>query len=352
MTKRTATSASTTDGFSDRFGLSGEGGSGPTANAPSAGRAGAVTKPRQKGDGPLDLLNDLFRRSAAYAETEAYLETIRFISEFRSQGPYNAYLLLRQNPSVSFTASAYQWEKKYGARLKPGARPLVILVPFGPVGFVYDIQEVDGNFPKDVLDPFPMTGALRGPVWANTLRNAEAHGVGVRFVPASQQHAGRVSKLAHTQAVPSALLLPEPQNLFGDAPARSSPATVTVQLLVELNDRLEPGQRYLTLVHELAHVACGHLGRTYRADGRAHPWPDRQCQPREAAELEAESVAYLVGRRAGVEARSEAYLAHYVEALNRGGHAQQFSFEVVLSAANRLESWGLRPPRKAKSGAS
>jgi hypothetical protein len=65
--------------------------------------------------------------------------------------------------------------------------------------------------------------------------------------------------------------------------------------------------RYGTLVHELAHLYCGHLGTP---NGRW--WPDRKNLSHAVRELEAESVSYLVCARLGIDTASDEYLAAYV----------------------------------------
>lgn len=298
-------------------------------------------------DDPRDLLSDLFKRSEAYSRTEAYLETIKFVTRFKSQGPYNAYLLARQNPRVSFATSAREWERDYGARLKLDARPLIILVPFGPVAFVYDIEDVVGSkLPKGVLNPFPASGIVAPETWENIVRNAEAFNIAITLVPGSGQAAGKAIRLPQPVVLKSALDTETQQNLFGSSHLPVGPSSVTARYIVELNDRHKREQSYITLLHELAHITCGHLGRTFRPDGRPHPWRDRQNLPHEVVELEAESVAYIVGRRTGVESRPEIYLAPYMEAVQSGPHLDRFSFNAVLSAATRLETWGRKPPRK------
>jgi hypothetical protein len=48
-------------------------------------------------------------------------------------------------------ASAYDWRERFGRKPKEGARPLLILWPFGPVALVYDLMDTEGrDLPKDV----------------------------------------------------------------------------------------------------------------------------------------------------------------------------------------------------------
>ncbi|MBK7442542.1 MAG: hypothetical protein IPI65_13570 [Bacteroidetes bacterium] len=45
---------------------------------------------------------------------------------------------------MEIVLSAEKW-KKYRRTIKKNARPLLILMPFGPVEFVYDITDTEGD---------------------------------------------------------------------------------------------------------------------------------------------------------------------------------------------------------------
>jgi hypothetical protein len=78
------------------------------------------------------------------------------------------------------------------------------------------------------------------------------------------------------------------------------------RLRINLNH--DPNVQFATLAHELGHVFLGHLGAdTY------HGIPGIESITRQQAELEAESLSYLVCRRWGVQSRADAYLADYAQ---------------------------------------
>jgi hypothetical protein len=101
-------------------------------------------------------------------------------------------------------------------------------------------------------------------------------------------------------------------------------------------DRLETSQRFVTIAHELAHIFCGHLGscpsRNAR-NGDESGWPDRQKFGKHEKEIEAEAAAFLIASRAGLIARSAAYLAAYV----RHADMKQINMDLVVRAAARIE---------------
>jgi hypothetical protein len=96
------------------------------------------------------------------------------------------------------------------------------------------------------------------------------------------------------------------------------------------------------LCHELGHIFLGHVGAD--ADGW---WPYRVNLPYAVTELEAEAVAHIVCRRAGVVTHGAEYLSSFAE---DGGDLDCVSLDLVSRAASRIESMGQRllPPRRAR----
>ena len=66
---------------------------------------------------------------------------LRFVVRMRRFSPFNAMLLHRQKPGLSFATTARDWLARWKRAVKEDARPLVVLMPFGPVGFVYDMLD-------------------------------------------------------------------------------------------------------------------------------------------------------------------------------------------------------------------
>ncbi|MBE0466965.1 MAG: ImmA/IrrE family metallo-endopeptidase [Candidatus Desulforudis sp.] len=100
-------------------------------------------------------------------------------------------------------------------------------------------------------------------------------------------------------------------------------------------------ERYSTLAHELGHIFCGHLG----VDGQAW-WNDHTSVPYDAAEIEAESIAYLVCRRQGLIAMSERYLS--ADQAPKDLEMPFFSLNAVFQATDYYERMGHSPWKKPK----
>lgn len=268
----------------------------------------------------LDTLDELFQRSREYRGSRQYLETLHFIRKFTQYSPYNSFLIRMQRPDATFVATASKWRREHRRAVLPEARPLVVLVPFGPVHFVYDLADTvgdDSRIPQQALHPFMVRGYLDPRVWDNTLAHADQQGIRVEFKPMEPGMAGFVRRTERRE-----------QGRF----------------VVTLNANQSLEERYATLIHELAHVLCGHLGRLADEKG----WDDRAHEPVVHREIEAESILYLVTERQGVYPRSEEYLADYV--MQFGDMVPPISFTTVLTVAGDLERWGQHPPKGAGKG--
>lgn len=99
---------------------------------------------------------------------------------------------------------------------------------------------------------------------------------------------------------------------------------------IRLNKHHDRNVQFMTLVHELGHLYLGHLGPDKYLSIDQRPKIDHR-----QAELEAESLAYLVCKRRGVESKSESYLADYA---TRNVTVGSFDFYLLTKAAGQVET--------------
>ena len=249
----------------------------------------------------LKALDELFLRSARYHNSQEYLDLLRFINRFPKLSPFNAFLIHAQNSGVEVVLSAKQWAK-YGRTIKYHARPLVILIPFGPVSFVYDIEDTKGdNVPDYLLHPFKTTGNLNPLIYHHTVVNCEKENIALIEYDMDKGSAGYAQK------------------------ARTS-------FSITLNRAYGLQEKYSTIVHELAHIFCGHLGWEEK-----RWWKNRSDIDHDAAEIEAESISYLVCKRLGLKTTSEAYLSNYV---SNNQNMPVVSLDTILTVSGYIEQMG------------
>src|SRR3954452_24027255 len=82
-------------------------------------------------------LDELISRALAYRTGPELRALFDFMRRFRHIAPYNAMLLHVQNPGIGYALQPHFWARDYHRRVRPGARPYVILQPFGPVAFAF-----------------------------------------------------------------------------------------------------------------------------------------------------------------------------------------------------------------------
>jgi hypothetical protein len=253
-------------------------------------------------DSARTALDELFTLARKYNSSHAYLELMRFVGRFRFYSSFNAVLIYTQMPGAHFVCTALRWRRDYHRAIKIGARPIVILQPMGPILFVFDVSDTAPlpnarPLPLRVESPFQVrSGKISGQL-ALTIENAKRDGVRVSERADGSQRAGSIQEAAAGQHLEFAIA------------KKPLPKSTQVPLWFELilNSALSAEARFGTLVHELAHLYCGHLGTP---NGRW--WPDRQDLSHAVREFEAESVSYLVCIRLGLETASDEYLAGYV----------------------------------------
>jgi hypothetical protein len=281
-------------------------------------------------DAPLRSLDELFAAAQTYGSSKEYQEFLDFVTRFRWYSPYNAMLVHVQKPGAQFVLTGSKWLSRHGRRIKPGAQPLVMLQPMGPVMFVFDVSDTEGEvLPELVEEPFSVTEGAVGQSLDLLIANCTRDGIRVTLTPQGSQSAGSISVRR----------LPESPRVGTDGPSNGAPVPIRYELV--LNQNHSPETRFATLAHELAHLYCGHIGTLNPAW-----WPDRRGLSTEVMEFEAESVAYVVCGRQGLKTPAERYLHTYLE---REDAIPAISLDRVLKVAGLLEGMATNEMKPRKS---
>ena len=274
-------------------------------------------------------LDELFQCARQYTNSEEFHTLIDFIGHFRLYSPFNALLAHIQMPGASYVAPAYRWARDYKRRISPGARPIVLLQPGGPVMFVFDVSNTEPlpdaePLPRSVTDPYEVRAGQVGNQLGWTMENSKRDGIRVVERDAGSQSAGRIG-VAEPGATVRFQVRQRPKPEFCD---------IKVRYELLLNAKHSSEEKYATLAHELAHLYCGHLG-TPNDDW----WPDRRGLSETVREFEAESVAFLVCSRLGIENPATEYLSQYV---NSHTSTPAISLNCVLKSARAHRADGAK----------
>lgn len=280
-------------------------------------------------------LDDLFSMAHRYRSGREYHDLVRFVAQFRFYSPFNAMLVHMQMPGATYVAPPYRWYRDYRRTIKAGARPLVILQPMGPVMLVFDVSDTEPlegapSLPSEVERPFEVRHGSIGGELDRTVENAKRDGVGVSEQVAGPQSAGEIRSASRGHY------------LRFQVKCRPDPEYAWLELRYEvlLNANHSAEAKYATLVHELGHLYCGHLGTP-----NAKWWPDRRGLDPDVCEFEAESICYLVCTRLGIDNPSYQYLAPYT---GQNADVPPISLDCVMRTAGLIEQMGRVPLKLRK----
>lgn len=278
------------------------------------------------------LLDNLFEEVRSFRYGKDVKALFEYCRRMQHLSAYNAALVYTQQPGTQLVLSAKQWEKERRL-VKPNSRPLIILLPFGPVGFVYDISDTEPIHGKDsdsereylinryINHPFA-SEHNESFVYGNKIKileyNMPFFGIKYEMMRAGSGLGAKIE--AFNNAV---IDVPIEKKNNGQQEAIIK---YDSRFWVSVNDKAEKAEELANLTHELGHLFCHHL---YVNDSW---WKFRKLSEN-SREFEAESVAWLVCSRLGIDSRSAEYLYGYKD----DELIPPISFENIFTAVNTIE---------------
>ena len=275
-------------------------------------------------------ISDLFKDVLEYRDSERFKELLHFCVKLNTLGSYNAMLVKMQCPGAKYVLSRQKWAE-YNRKLIPDARPLMILAPFGPVSFVFDISQTESMSDKPIVkedyfeelsDPFRAKGHVDKFEYGELLYNLKFCGVEHNLVHHFSNEVAAVIKVAHSEPMRKIVKW-----------NREIPIRFYLDYLMTINESLSLESVFVAICHELGHLFCQHLEPPQK---KGDPlWKVRQLSEQEK-EFEAETVAWLVTRRHGImDSKSIEYLAGYVD---KDGKIPPVDVSLIMSAVDRIEA--------------
>lgn len=261
-------------------------------------------------------LDKLFAEVGTYSKSDEVKKLYEFIKKFPYIAPYNAMLVHIQKPGSIFVASASDWNLIYKRVVKSNARPLVILRPFGPVSFVFEYEDTEGDpLPENIVNSYKVNGEIDENIYCKLIKNMLFDGIRYNEANYGTSFAGKV-------------VINNGIEYYYKRNDKLIEFKTLYEIVANNNHTMET--KFATILHELGHVYCGHLGTPSNK-----MWSDRSRLSKNESEFEAESVCWLVCERNGVVNPSAIYLSHY---LNNNQMIPNISVDAVLKATGFIES--------------
>ncbi len=272
-------------------------------------------------------IDELFSAVQDYATSDRFSELLHFTAHFKKYAPYNAMLIHIQNPGARFVLPARNW-LKYNRVVINDRRPMVILWPFSPVYYVYDIGDTmvmpgkQDGFEQELAKPYDgdPDKNVDGETFRRLIDNLKYWGIVYGEMRTGEDYSG---KLEVGRAN-------DPDIIFGikdRCPKQWRPA-----YSIRVSAGSSVSVKFAAILHELGHLFCNHLPNSYNPKKNSG---DIRHLSHAAMEFEAETVSWLVCRRLGVDNPSYKYLAHYFNT-NRA-IPNEVSVDEILKATRLAE---------------
>lgn len=273
-------------------------------------------------------LDALWRNVKEYRQSKNFKAVMDACVRFRHLAPYNAMLVETQRPGAKYVLSEKEWRRKYDRGIKPNARPVIVLVPFGPVDFLFEINDTyplksnlfwktDEDILRELAAPFKTKHNVSEQQLQHLMEQLCFHGIAIESFIAGAGFAAKIELLktnSHVIRIP-----------YG----KDSSIVWQAEYLLSVNSKAERGETFASICHELGHLYCQHL----LYPRRWKPWEVRDL-PHAAKEFEAESVSWLICELLGIGNPSEQYLSDYLD--NNNEIPADVSIEHILSATKDI----------------
>lgn len=273
-------------------------------------------------------LDVLFQNVKSFRSTVYFKDLLKVCKQFKHLAPYNAMLVYMQRPGAQYVLNENDWKYKFDRGIKNNARPIIILIPFGPVDYMFEISDtypLTDNAPdtekilKELSEPFRTSDNVNNNIIAQMTRCCAFNGIFVKPFEAGDSFAGQIQHSgSDKEDITIHFGIKDKDKLLWKS-----------SFLLNYNSKSKSGEQLATIAHELGHLFCYHLS----APQGWKQWKVRNLS-HEAEEFEAESVSWLVCDRLEIETPSDSYLHDYLD--NNGEIPFEVSIERIFSAFNEV----------------
>lgn len=251
-------------------------------------------------DKDLSSIDRLYRDVKIYSNSSEFKKKLNFYCKFPYLGVYNSALVEQQRPGARLVLTTKKWKELYNRKIKSNARPVIILMPFYPVDFLFDIADtkpIDSKLKTDDDVIEHIINQYRAEskndidyYYNNMMKNLPRQGVFYdRYTTGSELQA----EIRICTSEKLKIQIDKDNEVIHHS-----------YFSVNVSNRASRAEELASLFHELAHLYCQHIPCSW--------WKGR-FYTKETKEFEAETVSYLVCQRLGIKTNSVEYLSYYVK---------------------------------------
>ena len=268
----------------------------------------------------------LYQTVSSYSKSKEFKSLLQFCAGQKHLSPYNAMLVQMQRPDALYVLGADDWKHKYNRLIKSDARPLIILVPFGPVDFVFDVKDTEplkNMFPDDIKELLKVIKKTYSEKQLNIeekqqnlINNLSLHGISFG------------QSLLGGDELGAQIELSRQKKNINVALNKKSKIRWDSYFLLSVNGQQDMHTRFAALCQELSHLFCHHIpGYGW--------WESRSNELNlDSMNFEARCVTWLVCERQGITNPTKELLTTYLQHHKK---IPNVSLDFILQAANEIE---------------
>jgi hypothetical protein len=268
-------------------------------------------------------INRLFQDVKRYRKSREFIRMLNFYASFPYLGVYNAALVEQQRPGAKMVLTVKKWSELYKRKIKQNARPVIILLPFYPVEFLFDIYDTKpiGKYNKEednyVIEQIINShkAECKSEVWfylANLEDNLSKYGIAYH------------SNYVVGSEIQAQIKIDDSEEIYVRL-NKDHIVTHNSHFILSVRAGSSKAEQLACIFHELGHLFCQHLSYTWFKD---RSYTDL------VKEFEAETVSYLVCSRIGIRTHSMEYLAAYI---NENEEIPPVDIQRIFDAVDLIE---------------
>lgn len=277
-----------------------------------------------------ERLDSLFSGVKGYRSSTNFRAMMEFCQRMKVLAPYNAMLAYIQRPGAKYLLNEGKWKNLFGRGIRPDARPILVLIPFGPLEYLFDVDDTyalpnskyDDKEIEKVIDelsaPFTAEGKVENLNFQFLLKNLASYGIAYNpSMVAGRNFCAKIMRLDKNE-----------ESL--DIKVANKSIKYPANFLLSVNSKADEAERFASIIHELGHYFCHHIP----APKTPKEWWQHRSISSKAEEFEAESISWLICDRLGIKSPSEKYLNGYLDVNSE--IPSEISIDMIFKASNDI----------------